>query len=175
MVSEYSLTMPRTSGRAALVEVAARLFAERGFEATSVAEIQAAAGLAPGSGALYKHFASKRALLDAVRAERPAPGLGEDDEPGRALERLGRHLLQAGALGADTEAVAEFLRGAVRAGTLRDHDCEAMAALLVGALAHRSPPAGERQEERLLAAWVDLALTALDPRRDLLDEVGPPP
>jgi AcrR family transcriptional regulator len=166
--------MPRTSGRAALVEAAARLFAEQGFEATSVAEIQAAAGLAPGSGALYKHFASKQALLDAVRAERPAPGLGEGEEPGRALERLGRHLLQAGALGADTEAVAAFLRGAVRAGTLRDHDCEAVAALLIGALAHRRP-IGERHEERLLAAWVDLALTALDPRRDLLDEVGPEP
>lgn len=42
-----------------------RLFAERGYDATSVADIQQAAGMAPGSGALYKHFPSKQALLEA--------------------------------------------------------------------------------------------------------------
>ncbi|MFD5599868.1 TetR/AcrR family transcriptional regulator [Leucobacter sp. NPDC058333] len=40
-----------------------RLFAERGYESTSVAEIQVAAGMTGGSGALYKHFASKEAVL----------------------------------------------------------------------------------------------------------------
>jgi AcrR family transcriptional regulator len=42
-----------------------RLFAENGYAATSVAQIQQAAGMTPGSGALYKHFPSKRALLEA--------------------------------------------------------------------------------------------------------------
>lgn len=42
-----------------------RLFGERGYAATSVAQIEAAAGLSPGSGALYKHFPSKQALLTA--------------------------------------------------------------------------------------------------------------
>lgn len=42
-----------------------RLFAERGYAATSVADIQQAAGMTPGSGALYKHFPSKQALLEA--------------------------------------------------------------------------------------------------------------
>jgi AcrR family transcriptional regulator len=42
-----------------------RLFAERGYERTSIADIQGAAGLAPGSGALYKHFPSKEAVLAA--------------------------------------------------------------------------------------------------------------
>jgi len=39
------------------------MFGERGYAATSVADIQLACGLAAGSGALYKHFASKRDLL----------------------------------------------------------------------------------------------------------------
>jgi AcrR family transcriptional regulator len=42
-----------------------RLFGEQGYQATSVAQIEAAAGLAPGSGALYHHFKSKEALLEA--------------------------------------------------------------------------------------------------------------
>ncbi len=40
-----------------------RLFGERGYAATSVAQIERAAGLAPGSGSLYKHFKSKEQLL----------------------------------------------------------------------------------------------------------------
>lgn len=57
---------PRRS-RAAdrILREAMRLFAERGYERTSIADIQAAAGLAPGSGALYKHFPSKEAVLAA--------------------------------------------------------------------------------------------------------------
>ena len=49
---------------------ALQLFAAKGYGATSVADIQQAAGLAPGSGALYKHFSSKRALLEAAVASR---------------------------------------------------------------------------------------------------------
>jgi AcrR family transcriptional regulator len=48
-----------------LVTEAMRLFSEQGFRATSVAQIEAAAGLAAGSGALYHHFKSKQSLLDA--------------------------------------------------------------------------------------------------------------
>jgi AcrR family transcriptional regulator len=68
-VSEYSLTMP-TTGRGRLLAAALKLFAEKGYSATSVADIQRASGLAPGSGALYKHFSSKRELLDAAVAYR---------------------------------------------------------------------------------------------------------
>lgn len=42
-----------------------RLFGEQGYSATSVAQIEAAAGLSPGSGSLYKHFRSKEELLTA--------------------------------------------------------------------------------------------------------------
>jgi AcrR family transcriptional regulator len=55
-----------TSGRDRLLAAALKLFAAKGYAATSVADIQRASGLAPGSGALYKHFASKRELLEAA-------------------------------------------------------------------------------------------------------------
>jgi AcrR family transcriptional regulator len=58
------MTAP-VSTRERLVAEAMRLFSAKGFEATSVSQIEAAAGLAPGSGALYRHFKSKDALLDA--------------------------------------------------------------------------------------------------------------
>jgi len=51
--------------RERLVTEAMRLFSTKGFEATSVSQIEAAAGLAAGSGALYRHFKSKDALLAA--------------------------------------------------------------------------------------------------------------
>ncbi|MGH3971060.1 MAG: TetR/AcrR family transcriptional regulator [Mycobacterium sp.] len=57
--------MPVMPTRDRLVTEAMRLFGEQGYQATSVAQIEAAAGLAPGSGALYHHFKSKEALLDA--------------------------------------------------------------------------------------------------------------
>jgi AcrR family transcriptional regulator len=57
--------MPAAPTRERLVTEAMRLFGEQGYKATSVAQIEAAAGLAPGSGALYHHFKSKEALLEA--------------------------------------------------------------------------------------------------------------
>jgi AcrR family transcriptional regulator len=46
---------------------AMKLFAERGFDGTSVGEIERAAGLAPRSGALYQHFkGGKQELLRAA-------------------------------------------------------------------------------------------------------------
>ena len=57
--------MAETSTRERLITEAMRLFSEQGYRATSVAQIEAAVGLAPGSGALYHHFRSKDALLAA--------------------------------------------------------------------------------------------------------------
>jgi AcrR family transcriptional regulator len=55
--------------RERIVRAARRLFAEHGYRGTSVGDIEAAAGLSPRSGALYKHFPSKQAVLEAVVAE----------------------------------------------------------------------------------------------------------
>jgi AcrR family transcriptional regulator len=57
--------MPPAPTRDRLVIEAMRLFGEQGYQATSITQIEAAAGLAPGSGALYHHFKSKEALLEA--------------------------------------------------------------------------------------------------------------
>ena len=72
VVSEYSLTMVAepSRGRDRLLAEAMKMFAAKGYAATSVADIQRASGLAPGSGALYKHFGSKRELLEAAVAHR---------------------------------------------------------------------------------------------------------
>lgn len=48
-----------------LVTEAMRLFSEQGYRATSINQIEKAAGLVPGCGALYNHFKSKEALLTA--------------------------------------------------------------------------------------------------------------
>jgi len=60
--------------RERLLEAAMRLFGERGYKETTVAQIEAAVGLSPGSGSLYKHFSSKEALLaegvEALLADR---------------------------------------------------------------------------------------------------------
>jgi AcrR family transcriptional regulator len=67
------------------MSAAMELFAERGFDGTSVGEIERAAGLAPRSGALYQHFeGGKEGLLrDAIEHE-----LRVLDELGSVMEML---------------------------------------------------------------------------------------
>ena len=72
-----------------LLDEAMRLFGERGYDATSVAEIERSAGLTPGAGGLFHHFRTKEevliagidrhmARLEAVRQIRGAiPPLGD--------------------------------------------------------------------------------------------------
>ncbi|MBW8485696.1 TetR/AcrR family transcriptional regulator [Actinomadura parmotrematis] len=60
------------STRQRIISEALRLFAEKGYAATSIGAIEKAAGLSPRSGALYTHFASKEKVMaaavdDAVR------------------------------------------------------------------------------------------------------------
>ncbi len=66
--SEHRERAPRQdSRRAALLDAAAALFAERGFHAASTRELAAAVGMLPGS--IYCHFPSKSDLLVAVYDE----------------------------------------------------------------------------------------------------------
>ena len=61
------MTRRAAQGRATreqLIEVATGLFAERGYEETSIEAVLAAAGVS--RGALYHHFAGKDALFEAV-------------------------------------------------------------------------------------------------------------
>jgi AcrR family transcriptional regulator len=48
-----------------VLDAAMDLFGRQGYRATTIAQIEAAAGLAPGAGGLYRHFRSKRELLEA--------------------------------------------------------------------------------------------------------------
>jgi AcrR family transcriptional regulator len=78
---------PQISGAAErLLDSAMQLFAEKGYARTTVGDIQQRAGLTFGSGALYKHFPSKEAVLtegvdrfvESARSQRRVfGGLGE--------------------------------------------------------------------------------------------------
>lgn len=153
-----------------------RLFGEQGYKETTIAQIEAAAGLSPGSGSLYKHFSSKEALLaegvETLLADRAeldrALDLSLVQSPGGAaglqallqavatagLRRmeLDRHInrllfrgLQEfpdllarygeGEIAANHRAV-EALLSAVLKDDQAEHDWPAIAAVLVGAIAH---------------------------------------
>jgi AcrR family transcriptional regulator len=78
---------PRTT-RERIVDEAMRLFSEHGYTATSIAKIEAAAGLTPGAGGIYHHFASKEAVL-AAGIERQLARLGALREIRHVLGSLG--------------------------------------------------------------------------------------
>jgi TetR/AcrR family transcriptional regulator, transcriptional repressor for nem operon len=61
--------------RSRLLDTAANLFQERGYNATGMREIMAAIGVS--SGALHHHFPTKEALAMAVIADRVAPAVRE--------------------------------------------------------------------------------------------------
>lgn len=54
----------RAATQGVILDHARRLFADRGFEATSIDDVAEAAGVA--KGAVYHHFASKEALFERV-------------------------------------------------------------------------------------------------------------
>ncbi len=54
--------MPRRRILGAAIEC----FASKGYAATTIADIEQAAGLSVGAGGTYRHFESKRAILEAV-------------------------------------------------------------------------------------------------------------
>lgn len=77
-----------TPTRERIVDEAMRLFSEHGYAATSIAKIEAAAGLTPGAGGLYHHFESKEAVL-AAGIERQLSRLGALREIRDVLGSLG--------------------------------------------------------------------------------------
>ncbi|MGH2811423.1 MAG: TetR/AcrR family transcriptional regulator [Actinomycetota bacterium] len=193
--------------RERIVTEALRLIAERGYRGTTIADIEAAAGLSPGSGALYKHFASKQAVLaaglerhaevaeavasalkmmplDDFRSELMLFARGalqelqaeenlikillkEADQFPRLLAKMRQRLVDLG-----YRQTAEWLRLKVEAGTLPPHDCEAVAAIALGSIVnyqmvqfHFGRPPGEVDEDRFVAAWVDMVEGLVERRR----------
>lgn len=133
----------RTPGtRARLIECAIELFAENGYEGTSVGEIEAAAGLAPRSGALYKHFPSKRALLGAALAERM-------DAIDRIDERM--DLLPLGDVGAELTMIGRL--------ALRELESERQLARIVMKEGDRFPEIAADFHDAIVARGRSLAIT----------------
>jgi AcrR family transcriptional regulator len=94
--------MPTTAPtRERLVTEAMRLFGTKGYEATSVSQIEAAAGLAAGSGALYNHFESKKALLHA--------GIDRQLDRRRAMQDIRALFAGLGDLRAELTVLARYL------------------------------------------------------------------
>lgn len=115
--------------RQQLIDAAARVFARRGFEGSSVADICAEAGLS--TGPLYTNFGSKEALFGAVldhwgkQAYDRAMRAGRDPDAttniadavtaagrvvGRSPHELGRLVVEAFAIAGRDETVAETVR-----------------------------------------------------------------
>ena len=81
--------------RAHVIEVATRLFAEQGYDGTSIEAVQATAGVSRGS--LYHHFPGKEALFWAVMEDVGARIARQEEAIARdAPDRVA--ILRAGAL-----------------------------------------------------------------------------
>ena len=85
MITDRRRRRQRQPTKQRLIEAGVRLFAEKGFRETTVGEVEAAAGLEPRRGALYRHFPSKEALLEAALEQHldglPEAGSGADELP----------------------------------------------------------------------------------------------
>jgi AcrR family transcriptional regulator len=55
-----------SDARRRILAAAVGCFAAKGYAATTIADIERAAGLSVGAGGTYRHFESKRAILEAV-------------------------------------------------------------------------------------------------------------
>jgi AcrR family transcriptional regulator len=196
------MTLRRSDAADRILREATRLFAEKGYERTSVPEIQAAAGLTRGSGAMYKHYASKEVLLGAVidgfidQAGHERATLHDLALPpsetlswiARAVfDSLNRRRTELRIIWRDLEhfpslqakvrsqimqssyrAIAEWLRAQAKQGDIREHDSEAVAAVIHGSLVMFKvfeAVWGEKtlpvDDERFKRAWCDLVARGL--------------
>jgi len=87
--------------RERIVDEAMRLFGEHGYRGTTIAKIEAAAGLTPGAGGVYHHFDSKEAVL-AAGIERQLARL-------TALRDIRRVLGELGDLRAELTLTARYI------------------------------------------------------------------
>jgi AcrR family transcriptional regulator len=183
------------------MSAALKLFAERGYKATTVGEIETEAGLAPRSGALYQHFKSKQELLEAA-IENELTAMGELGNalamlplgdlraeltllarwdlasldrradltrfirrdahllPKRLQARLYEHLVAK-----PYAAIVAWLEGRYREAEIDPPDLAALTLILIESMAAyreldhlfgRVP--GEMDDERFVAAWVEIGL-----------------
>jgi AcrR family transcriptional regulator len=136
----------RARNREALIAAARRLFAERGFAQTTIAEIAEAADL--GFGTFYRYFPDKEAVLEAVF----------DDVQGELDAALEPHQAEVGAADALQGLTARFAR-TVR----RNRDVLGlMWHAATGRIGNRRPLQFERElQEKSLPALLASAITRI--------------
>jgi AcrR family transcriptional regulator len=139
--------------RERIVDEAMRLFGQNGFRGTSVVQIEKAAGLSPGAGGLYHHFASKDdVLMEGVRRH-----LARLD----ALRQLRGVLTNLGDLRAELTVVARF--------SLAEVDSEAQLFQILASEARRRPDLLSDAAEQLVTAtyagFADWLRLTVKPRR----------
>ncbi|WP_415043409.1 TetR/AcrR family transcriptional regulator [Gordonia sp. (in: high G+C Gram-positive bacteria)] len=158
-----------------------RLFGEQGYRATSVAQIEEAAGLTPGSGGLYHHFRSKEQLLEAgierhadrLRALRDIRMIFEGLTDLRSeLTVLGRYTLEV------IDEESQLLR--IMASELRDKPkklAETLSALIgesytgMARWVHQHAPAATDDQSSAIAT---IALNSLFAQRNMSQFLGLP-
>jgi AcrR family transcriptional regulator len=89
-----------TPTRDRIIDAAMTLFGDNGFRGTSVAAIEAAAGLTPGAGGLYHHFRSKEEVLTA--------GIDRHLDRLRALRDIRRLFIDLGDTRAELTMTARY-------------------------------------------------------------------
>jgi AcrR family transcriptional regulator len=148
-----------------------RLFAERGFRATAVGDIEAAVGLQPRRGALYKHFPSKQELLEAAvrtHLESAAAGAAQISELDLSALAADRTLLRPIVAGLGRWFLDEMdrLKDLTR---VLEHDAQRMGEL-TAQVKTNIVDLSYRTAARLIAAVVP---RAMDPEAAALLVLGP--
>jgi AcrR family transcriptional regulator len=151
------------STRERILDAAMQLFGQQGFKATSIVQIEKAAGLSEGSGGIYHHFRTKHALLEAG-IERHLARL-------TALRDIQRILTDLGDLTAELTVLGRY--------ALAELDSEADLLRIVLAEARTQPALLDAAVEQLVAAtytgfasWLQRRAGLTAERADALAAVG---
>ncbi|WP_084129057.1 TetR/AcrR family transcriptional regulator [Demequina sp. NBRC 110055] len=104
--------------RQVILDAATRLFAERGYTASSVRDVAAAAGISEAG--LRHHFGTKVALLQEVLARREADDLGETREALSGADTL-RRILEITERNSHQRHVVELYVALSAEATAEDH------------------------------------------------------
>ena len=165
----------RAVTRARMLDAARRLFIERGYAATTISEIAAAAGVAVPT--IYWAFGSKRAIVSEIRqawleAAGTAARLREVlaiDEPGARLEAYAAFMANQWATGAEALAVQQdAMRGdpqiAAEIAAVLAERAEGLKAVVAPLAPHLREPLSVETAHAIL-----LALSLLEVYRELRD------
>jgi AcrR family transcriptional regulator len=163
--------------RQSILEAAARVFDESGYDAATISDVVATAGCT--KGALYFHFASKEAVADAIIAEQGSWVAGVIEAPGSPVQVVvdGSYAFAAGLR--EDVLLRASIRLTVQTGTFNGRTAEAYRvwADAVERLLRRAKAQGHLRERRGLAAvaecltasitGIQLTSEALTDRQDL--------